>query len=65
MRTGLARERGVPPYVVFHDSTLRELARHRPSSLTQLLTVPGIGAAKAQSFGGIVLDVIAGHRPSG
>ncbi len=65
MRTGLARERGVPPYVVFHDSTLRELARHRPSSLTQLLTVPGIGAAKAQSFGGIVLDVIAGHRPAG
>jgi ATP-dependent DNA helicase RecQ len=65
VRLALARERGVPPYVVFHDSTLRELARRRPSTLAQLLDVPGIGASKAQTFGGVILDAIAAHASAG
>jgi ATP-dependent DNA helicase RecQ len=66
VRLDLARDRGVPPYVVFHDSTLRELARRRPASLAQLLDVPGVGSAKAQSFGSIFLDAIAAYdRASG
>ena len=43
----LARARGVPPYVVFHDATLRgELASRRPTRLSALLEIPGIGRAE-------------------
>jgi ATP-dependent DNA helicase RecQ len=51
----------VPPYVVFHDSTLREMAKARPTSLSALLHVPGVGARKAEDFGQQFLDAIAGH----
>ena len=54
----IARARGVPPYVVFHDNTLRDLARRRPTSPQELLQVYGIGARKADDFGPIVLRVI-------
>jgi ATP-dependent DNA helicase RecQ len=46
-----ARSRGVPPYVIFHDVTLREMARLRPTSLDALLTVKGVGARKADDLG--------------
>ena len=61
LRLEIARGRGVPPYVVFHDSTLREMARARPRSLSALLHVPGVGARKAEDFGQQFLDAIAGH----
>ena len=51
VRLRIARERGVPPYVIFHDTTLRELARLKPSSVEALSGVYGIGARKAQRFG--------------
>ena len=57
-RLDIARGRGVPPYVVFHDNTLRELARRRPSTDRALLDVHGIGARKAEDLGETVLDVI-------
>ncbi|MBM40757.1 MAG: DNA helicase RecQ [Acidobacteria bacterium] len=57
-RMEIARARGVPPYVVFHDNTLRDLARRRPTSPQELLQVYGIGARKADDFGPIVLRVI-------
>ncbi len=59
MRLQLARARGVPPYVIFHDATLRELARARPSSAAQLLDIPGIGERKAEVYGEEVLKTIA------
>jgi ATP-dependent DNA helicase RecQ len=59
LRLEVARERGVPPYVVFHDSTLREMARLRPRSLSALLDVKGVGARKAEDLGPRFLDVIA------
>jgi ATP-dependent DNA helicase RecQ len=63
MRAELARARGVPPYVIFHDATLRELARLKPASIEALYGVSGIGARKAEQFGHAVLDVISGlHR---
>ena len=53
-----AREQGVPPYVVFHDRTLIEIAASRPSSLTELGTVAGVGQAKLNRYGQAVLAVI-------
>jgi ATP-dependent DNA helicase RecQ len=61
LRLEIARGRGVPPYVVFHDSTLREMAKARPRSLSALLHVPGVGARKAEDFGQQFLDAIASH----
>jgi ATP-dependent DNA helicase RecQ len=59
MRLDLARSRGVPPYVIFHDTTLRELARVRPRTLHDLATVYGMGARKIESFGEAVLQTLA------
>jgi ATP-dependent DNA helicase RecQ len=51
VRLRIARARGVPPYVIFHDTTLRELARLKPTSVAALNDVYGIGARKAQQLG--------------
>jgi ATP-dependent DNA helicase RecQ len=59
LRQQLARARGVPPYVIFHDATLRELAQAKPMTPTQLLEVAGIGERKAAVYGEAVLAVIA------
>jgi ATP-dependent DNA helicase RecQ len=61
MRMRLAKARGVPPYVIFHDSTLRELARVKPRSLTELSSVYGMGERKVESLGAAVLDTINRH----
>jgi ATP-dependent DNA helicase RecQ len=53
-----ATERGVPPYVVFEDSTLRELARARPTTLDGLAAIRGIGEKRLAEFGGPLLDAI-------
>jgi ATP-dependent DNA helicase RecQ len=61
-----AEARGLPPFVVFSDATLRSLARHRPSTPERLLDVHGIGQAKAADYGAEVLQQIADYcRPSG
>ena len=57
-RLEVARARGVPPYVVFHDDTLRALARWRPSTQPALLDIRGIGTRKADDLGPVVLEVI-------
>jgi ATP-dependent DNA helicase RecQ len=59
LRLEIARSRGVPPYVIFHDATLREMARVRPGSLEALLMVKGVGARKAEDLGAAFLDAIA------
>jgi len=61
MRLQIARSRGVPPYVIFHDSTLRELARLKPKSIDDLTSVYGMGARKIDAHGGAVLETINGH----
>ena len=61
MRLQVARERHVPPYVVFHDTTLRELARLKPTTLEALRHVYGVGARKADDLGDAVIDVIKSH----
>jgi ATP-dependent DNA helicase RecQ len=61
VRLQIARERGVPPYVIFHDATLREMARLRPTSRAALLNVKGVGARKADDLGDQFLSAIETH----
>lgn len=61
LRMTIAGERGVPPYVIFHDRTLRELARLKPVTPTQLHAVYGIGERKARELGPRFLDLILRH----
>jgi ATP-dependent DNA helicase RecQ len=61
VRLEIARSRGVPPYVIFHDATLREMARLRPLSIDALLEVRGVGARKADDLGGVFLEAIRAH----
>ena len=63
-RTALARAESVPPYTVFHDSTLRELAIWQPTDRQSLLQIRGIGPAKADKYGDIFLDLIREHTAS-
>ena len=63
VRRRLAQERGVPPYVIFHDTTLREMADRRPATIDQLHGVYGVGAKKAADFGERFLSAIRGHAP--
>ena len=62
LRLDIARQRGVPPYVIFHDTTLREMADRRPQTLADLHEIYGIGARKAADFGDAFLDAIRTFR---
>ncbi|AUW56751.1 DNA helicase RecQ [Sphingobium sp. SCG-1] len=57
-RRELAQEAGVPPYVIFHDSTLREMAEYRPDSLSALGTISGVGTRKLEAYGDAFLTVL-------
>ena len=58
LRKTVADERGVPPYVIFHDRTLQEMAGRLPVSVDDLLKLPGVGMAKANTFGDRFLQVV-------
>lgn len=57
-RKRLADEHGVPPYVIFHDATLRAMLEQKPIEPTQLLAISGVGDSKLARFGQAFLDVI-------
>lgn len=57
-RRSLADHAGVPPYVIFSDKVLLEIVHRRPTCLTELAEVPGIGAMKLNKYGKEFLDVI-------
>jgi len=61
VRLRIARERGVPPYVIFHDTTLRELARVKPTRVEDLHAVYGIGARKAEQLGEAFVEEIRAY----
>jgi ATP-dependent DNA helicase RecQ len=61
VRMQIARSRGVPPYVVFHDTTLREMARLKPQTMDALRTIYGVGARKAEDLGEAFLEALRGH----
>jgi ATP-dependent DNA helicase RecQ len=58
-RAAVAREQGVPAYVIFHDATLRAIAALRPATLADLGAVSGVGQAKLNRFGQQILDTVA------
>ncbi|MFZ9914527.1 MAG: DNA helicase RecQ [Phycisphaerales bacterium] len=58
VRREIASERGVPPYIVFNDATLRQMAALRPANDAELLLVPGVGEKKRADFGGRFLEAI-------
>jgi len=60
LRRDLSAEAGVPPYVIFHDATLREMAAKRPSSLKDLGEIGGVGTRKLEAYGDAFLAVIRG-----
>ncbi|MGQ9686501.1 MAG: DNA helicase RecQ [Thiobacillaceae bacterium] len=57
-RRRIATDKGVPAYVILHDSTLKEIADRRPASLAKLGAIPGIGARKLEAYGQEILAVV-------
>ena len=62
LRTRLAREQQVPPYLIFNNATLEDMCRKRPTTPDELLEVSGVGTKKAERYGEAFLEVIADNR---
>ncbi|MFI4889189.1 MAG: DNA helicase RecQ [Steroidobacterales bacterium] len=62
LRKRLADENGLPPYVIFHDSTLREMAERMPLDLDQFAALPGVGQAKLARYGEQFIATVREHR---
>ncbi len=62
LRTELAEEEGVAPFIIFHDKTLKAIAGAKPVTPAALLEIPGIGDMKTERYGRRVLDVVNGDR---
>jgi ATP-dependent DNA helicase RecQ len=58
-RGDMAREQGLPAYVIFHDATLRQIAARSPSTLSDLAGVSGVGEAKLAKYGEQILELLA------
>lgn len=65
LRKRLADAQGMPPYVIFHDATLREIARRRPLTLDQFAGIRGVGEAKLARYGEEFVAVVRGHAAAG
>jgi len=61
LRLTIAKTQNVPPYVIFHDTTLIALAKARPQTLDTMATLPGLGTAKLTRYGQAFLDAIKGY----
>ncbi|MEO1494889.1 MAG: DNA helicase RecQ [Pseudomonadota bacterium] len=62
-RLTLARARSVPPYVIFHDRTLVEMAERKPTNHAAFLTITGVGKSKADKFAESFIKVLADQNP--
>jgi ATP-dependent DNA helicase RecQ len=60
-RRELADEQGVPPYVIFHDSTLQEMCARVPQSLPEFAQLSGVGERKLDKYGAVFLSAINNH----
>jgi ATP-dependent DNA helicase RecQ len=63
-RADLAREQGVPAYVIFHDATLLQMLRERPQTLDGIGAISGVGAAKLARYGEVFLGVLTAAAPA-
>lgn len=60
-RLNTAKQKGLPPYAIFHDATLKEIAALKPLTANDLLNVSGIGAAKLEQYGEALLALVSGN----
>jgi ATP-dependent DNA helicase RecQ len=64
LRMQLARKEGLPPYCIFHDRTLREMATRRPGNPREMLSVVGVGEITFRKYGRFFLDLISSYDKS-
>jgi ATP-dependent DNA helicase RecQ len=64
-RLAEAKGQSIPPYVIFHDSVLRDIAAQRPQTLDELAQIKGVGASKLDRYGRHVLGVLTAQLPIG
>ena len=57
-RTAIAREQGVPPYVIFHDATLLEILRIKPKNMREMADITGVGATKLERYGPAIIKML-------
>ncbi|MDR0638578.1 MAG: DNA helicase RecQ [Spirochaetaceae bacterium] len=62
LRTRLAKEAGVPSYIVFSDATLRDMCRKQPKTRDEFLMVSGVGALKAEKYADVFIEAIREHN---
>ena len=60
LRLQLAKAQNVPPYVIFHDTTLAALAKARPKNIDAMGRIPGVGAAKLERYGEVFVKALGG-----
>ncbi|MDP4268179.1 MAG: DNA helicase RecQ [Bacteroidota bacterium] len=60
-RLSLAKEQGIPPFVIFHDSTLIEIVNKKPSNLKEFSCISGVGKSKLERYGNSFLEIIKEH----
>ncbi len=63
LRKQIADEQGVPPYVVFSDATLQEMAQEQPTTRMAMLAVSGVGMKKFETYGEVFIQAIVQHGP--
>ena len=61
LRSDIAKQHGVPPYVIFHDATLLEMCRYRPADMEAMQRISGVGEQKLNHYGHAFLEVIKQH----
>ena len=61
-RATTAKAQAVPPYVIFHDSVLREIATAGPADMDELGDIKGVGGSKLSRYGAAVLEIVRQHR---
>jgi len=64
-RLEISRQLEVPPYTIFHDSTLVEMSQLRPQTINQMSSISGVGQKKLEKWGNGFLEVITSHGSSG
>ena len=62
LRKRLALEQGKPPYIIFHDSTLKDMVQELPSDFDSLSKIDGVGKVKLERYGGLFLTLICEHK---
>ncbi|MER3495932.1 MAG: hypothetical protein C4320_03470 [Armatimonadota bacterium] len=63
LRARLAKEAELPPYTIFHDTTLDEMVARRPQTLAEFATISGVGEQKLAKYGALFITAIAEYPP--